>query len=468
MLRRVQQTINERGLIRPGMNIVVGVSGGADSTALLYALWFLQDRLKFHLSAAHLNHGLRGREADRDARAVELMCMRLNVPLTVKKESVLETRKQSGISFEMAAREARQDFFRDVLKKYKANAVAVAHTRNDQVETVFMRILQGTGIDGLGGIQYTNEPVPGLPVIRPMLDVSRSMLEEFLNRHQLGWREDQSNRDQQYLRNKIRHVILPNFEAQGITGVSQALIRLSEIMREESSLIDRQTQVMLKKCRAGKTDGSLSVEKVGKLSVAEQRRVLRAWMVSCGVSERGVDFAVIERMRRLLDQAEGHPLQLHEMCRVIRKGGRLICETKSLESISLAIEPTRIAVPGKTIIGHSGLVVSVSSCRGFIRMKQRIGKYPATLFLKREPDCIPELVLRSRREGDSISPTGMSGRVSVKELMINAKVPATERSTVPVLVAGDVVVWIAGYRVAASHAVVGPRAPAWKLVIERK
>jgi len=470
MLRRVQQTIIERGLIRPGLKIVAGVSGGADSTALLYALWFLQDKLKFRLYAAHLHHGLRGREADQDARAVEMMCTRLNVPLMVKKEAVYATRKLGGISFEMAAREARQDFFRDVLKKYRADAVAVAHTRNDQAETVFMRILQGTGIEGLGGIHYRNEPVPGLPVIRPMLDVSRSMIEEFLRRHQLGWREDRTNRDQQYLRNKIRLAILPHIESLGFPHVSQSLIRLAEIMREESALIGRQAPVLLKKSQSGKNDGSLNVDNVSKLSTAEQRRVIRLWLVSCGLGERPADFSVIERTRRLLlhGREESHSLQINEMYQVMRKSGRMQFRKNHREQVSSTMDPIRLNIPGKTIIGQSGLVVSVNACHGFVRTEQKIGAFPATLYMKRENKCIPELVLRSRRKGDSMTPTGMTGRVSVKELMINAKVPAEERASVPVLVSGDEVVWVAGYRVSADHAVTGPRSPAWKLVIERK
>lgn len=467
MLRRVQQTLIERGLIRPGMKIVAGVSGGADSTALLYALWFLQKRLNFKLCAAHLHHGLRGREADRDAWAVELMCLKLNVPLIMKKEALRDTRMKAGVSLEMAARQARREFFRDVLASLSADAVAVAHTRNDQVETVLMRILQGTGIEGLGGMQYRNEPAPGLPVIRPMLDVSRNMIEQFLSRYQLSWREDRTNRDQRFLRNKIRHAILPYLEAQGITHVATSLIRLAEIMREESVLINHQARAMLRKCRAGKTDGSLSVEKIGKLSVAGQRRVFRAWLASYGIGERTAEFSVIERMRRLLGHEKGHHLQVSETCRILRKGGRLHCRIEESVSVPVTIQPTRIAVPGKTVVGSSGLVVSVSPCRGFIRMRQEIGTYPATLYMKREPGCIPDLVLRSRREGDNISPTGMSGRIYVKELMINAKVPASERAAIPVLVSGDEIIWVAGYRVAAAHAVAGPRAPAWKLVIER-
>lgn len=468
MLRRVQQTIIERGLIRPGFKIVAGISGGADSTALLYALWFLQDRLKFRLYAAHLHHGLRGAEADLDARAVEMMCTRLNVPFTEKKESVRETRKLNGVSFEMAAREARQDFFLDVLKEYHADVVAVAHTRNDQAETVFMRILQGTGIEGLAGIQYRSEPVPGLPVIRPMLDVSRGMIEEFLNRHQLGWREDRTNRDQHYLRNKIRHAILPNIESLGFPHISQSLIRLAEIMREESAVISRHTPAMLKKCQSGKTDGSLNVDKIRKLSIAEQRRVIRLWFVSCGIGERMTDFSMIERTRRLLGQKEGHQHPISDVHQVVRKNGRLHCRKKDRESVSSTIEPTRLTIPGKTLIGQSGLLVSVKACRGFVRTKSKIGSFPATLYMKRETDRIPRLVLRSRREGDSMTPTGMNGRVTVKELMINAKVPAGERAAVPVLVCGKDVIWVAGYRVAANYAVAGPHSPAWKLVIERK
>jgi len=450
MLRRVQQTIIERNLIRPGMHVVAAVSGGADSIAMLYALWFLRGRMKFHLSAAHLHHGLRGRDADRDALHVALVCSRLGIPCKVDHEAVALTRRRSGVSLEMAAREARQAFFLRMLETNHAHVIAVAHHRDDQVETVLMRLMGGSGIDGLSGMEYRATPASGLTVIRPMLDVSRIMIETFLKRHRIAWRNDRTNRDAVHVRNRIRHRVIPFLEKQGFSGINQSLVRLAEIMREESHFLHKQT---VSKYRACRIDGGrkLNRDRLMKCSVAEQRRVIRHWLIEAGAGAREMDFALIQRIRHLLSVKQHGPVLLDRSLQVVIEGRVLMIRTTGRNVAKAVIAPTKLKVPGETRLELGRFVV----------------KYPAEAHIRRDKDT-PAMILRSRRPGDRIQPVGMDGTVTLKSLFIDHKVPARDRENVPVLEIGGSVVWVAGYRVAKQWSVPSPKSPSWRIRVEKQ
>jgi tRNA(Ile)-lysidine synthase len=462
VLRRIEHTIRERDLIRPGMHVIAGVSGGADSMALLYALWFLAPRLGFQLSATHLHHGLRGEAADGDAALVEEICAKLKIPCHVKREDVTRKRKRPGVSFEMAAREARHDFFREALAQRAGDVVALAHHRDDQAETVLMRLLCGCGIEGLGGMDYRAEPASGLPVIRPMLDVSRATIEVFLRRFHLAWREDHTNRDPCYLRNRIRRHTVPFLAQNGFPGVTDALVRLADIMREEAAWLDRQTAKALAGCLR---DDALSLSHFRRLSIAEQRRVLRAWFSRRAVSERAVDFAVTERLRRKFADDKGS-VSFPGGCRVAWKSGLAKIEADWPMEKPESMTPVSIQVPGETLLPDVEMVVSVRPDRGFRRTEGDRSKRPQVGYVRRMPGAAPAFVMRSRREGDRIAPTGLDGSVSIKRLLINEKIPREERSRFPLLTVGDEVVWVPGYRVARAWAVPSAMSPSWRIELQ--
>jgi len=467
MLRRVQQTILDRNIISKGAHVVAAVSGGADSTALLYALWFLRDRLSFRLSAAHLHHGLRGKDADRDAEFVEQLCARLRIPLRL--ECVVPgTLERRGESIEMAARKARHDFFQRTLLEFQADVVALAHHRDDQAETVLMRILSGSGIDGLGGIDYVSEPKPGLKVIRPMLDVSRKQIEQFLRTHRRLWREDQSNQSREFMRNRIRNMILPRMEKEGFPGVAQSLVKIADIMREETVVLAKQTRQLAKRCIKPGHPNVLRADRVARLPVAEQRRVLRFWLADCFAGERSLDFQRVEKIRGMLSDRGVLVFALNPSSVVRKMGKTLLIERTAQKKNETEMAPVKLRVPGVTMLEDEGLIVTVKSSTGFKKLVQRIGHFPSVAYIKRDSEKSPELILRSRRPGDRLKPTGMSGSISLKDLLINQKIPAGLRATVPVLVCGSEIVWVAGYRVAQSWSVTNSRSPSWRVRIVKK
>ena len=464
MLRRVHQTIVQRKMIRRGMHVVAAVSGGADSMAMLYALWFLRDKLGFQLSAAHLHHGLRARSADRDVSHVTATCARLGISCVVEYEAVGQARKRTGVSIEMAAREARHAFFRKTLRSLNADTMALAHHRNDQAETVLMRLLTGGGLEGLAGMDYVSVPAEGVPVIRPMLDVSRHEIEGFLERHRISWREDPSNQTSDFLRNRIRNRIMPFLAKQGFAGVMPSLNRLADIMREESALATKQTKAALSHCLADKHGNKLKTARIAALSVAEQRRLLRLWLAGREMGERGLDYATIERLRRLIHHHHG-AVALSGEWRVENNGRHVELRRETPVAAKKTLGNIPLSVPGITSLPEYGLIITITAETGYQRNKQLIGRYPAEAFMTRT-NKIPALLIRGRKAGDRMAPVGMSGSVLLKELFVNQKIPAAARDNIPVLECDGEIVWVAGYRIARRWAVPSPKARSWKIRID--
>lgn len=459
MMARVEKTIRERNLIAPGMHVLAGVSGGVDSVVLLYVLWCLQKRIAFRLSAVHVHHGLRGREADRDAAWVKTLCERLAIRLHMNRGNVKDEQARSGSSMEMAARTVRLDAFNAIAEKIGAHVVAVAHHRDDQAETILMRLLTGSGIDGLGGMDYTSQPRQGLTIIRPLLDVSREEIETYAARVRLTWREDRSNRDPAMLRNRIRFRIMPMLIKEGFVASVASLTRFGELMREEQKLLEWRTGQLQRRCMSGTR---IRLKALSRLSIADARRVLRSWLNANIPHSRANDFEQIERLRSMLHASTSGQMMISG-AQVIRwSDGRCWME-ENARAGTVVIKPITLKMPGVTVIPESGLTVTVTASRGFSRARQTIGKYPMVVHIRREKKT-GRITVRSRREGDIIAPTGMAGRVSVKELLINQKVPAAARGMVPLLVAaGGDVVCLAGFRVSRNWAVPSSTSSSWKI-----
>ncbi|HZY63377.1 MAG TPA: tRNA lysidine(34) synthetase TilS [Edaphobacter sp.] len=230
----------DRSSIHPGDRICIAVSGGADSVALLLtthaANTAKRDSLGVGLSAAHVHHGIRADEADADQQFVETLCSRLDVPLHLHHADVPARAAQTGETIEEAARSVRYDFFRSLIASGQANSILTAHTLDDQAETVLMKILRGAWTEGLSGIHpivQISAPRPG-KILRPFLATRRAEIEAFLKERNQSWREDSTNSDTVYTRNRIRHELLPQLR-QYNPSLDQTLANLAELAREEEA-----------------------------------------------------------------------------------------------------------------------------------------------------------------------------------------------------------------------------------------
>lgn len=265
-------TIHTRALWRRAARVILAVSGGADSMAMLHALASGAGG-NLHLHVAHVHHGLRGRAADADARLVEKTAGQLRLPFHLSRVDVKALAKGRQMSPEMAAREARHAFFYKLAKRYRA-VVATAHTRDDQAETVLLRLLRGSGTDGLGGIAYKTK-IRGLPLIRPLLDVTHAEAVAFLRSRGLKWREDASNADDAMKRNRVRHELLPLLERRFNPRVRDLLVRTASVLRTDAECLSALAAAEL----ASRRGPGRSLRTAEPPATAIWRRVIYRWLL---------------------------------------------------------------------------------------------------------------------------------------------------------------------------------------------
>jgi tRNA(Ile)-lysidine synthase len=458
VLSLVHTTIVRHGLIPAGGHVLAGISGGADSVAMLYALHHLRPRLTFALTAVHVHHGLRGAEADADAEFVQVLAWRLGVPCVVEKVKVAQRARREGVSVEMAGRRARHDIFARVARDVGADRVATAHHADDQVETILLRLLRGTGLQGLGGMAPC-ATVNGLCLIRPMMEVRHAAAVSFLETHGLAWREDASNRDTALLRNRVRGELLPFLEARFSPAVRANVLRTARAVREDQTWLDQMVAPRARAARA--SGGALHADVLLRQPAAARRRVLGAWLLEQGLPAERLDFAVWERCEAWLAGAAPR-LSLPGGLHLVRTGRRLEVQ----RGVAEAAPEFVFEVPGPGVWNEPGWGMQVTATRttGFARKREgRPGPGKFVAFVDEKRRGGEPLQVRTRRAGDRMRPFGLKGSVKVQDVLVDLKVPAALRDRLPVVTCGGEIVWLPGYRVARDWAVSGPAASSLRL-----
>jgi tRNA(Ile)-lysidine synthase len=419
-------------LLRPGMRLGVGVSGGADSVALLRALAERRSELGLVLHVAHLHHGLRGEAADGDQQFVGTLAAGLGLEFHTARVDVAAEAAKSGESLEEAGRRLRYAWFRELMATVPLDAVATAHTRDDQAETVLLKFLRGAWTEGFSGIHPEVSENEGR-IVRPLLGVTRSEIESYLKQLGQSWREDATNRALEFTRNRIRHELLPELERWN-PQMREKLVQMAELAREEESWwsaeIDRLAGQLLLRGKAVRGGGraatteeaeavALDRTRLAVLAVAVQRRLLRRALRELGGT---ADFAGIEALRRLaLEGAAGEKLELAGGLRAERTPRELQLRRKG---------PAAEALPE-----YSGSVPGILDATAF-GVRLRIGA---------EADAVgKKAVVRLWRPGDRARLRYSSGPRKVSEILDRMKVTGTDRQSWPVLVVEKRVVWLRG------------------------
>ncbi len=325
MKQRVREALGRAGL--PGRGLLVAVSGGVDSSVLLHVLATLAPEIGVSLWAGHVHHGLRD-EADGDAAAVRATARALGVPICEERVDPRALREGAPSSrarptLQEASRLLRYKALAEMAREVGAHAVATAHTRDDQVETVMLRVLRGTSPDGLGGMRergpwpVANEGDPPLEIIRPLLEVSRAEVLEFAGSHGVSWREDRSNRDPHYARNRLREHWLPGLRKSFNPRLDRALVELARATREEREWLSGIEEAEAEARFEQLEDGSLRIDIKGweRLPAALARRIARRALVTMGAG-RDVSQRHLDRMLAFL--REGRPGARLELPRSLR------------------------------------------------------------------------------------------------------------------------------------------------------
>lgn len=435
LVSRVVRKIREQQLFNPGDTLIVALSGGADSTALLDLLGRLPG-FDLRLVAAHLNHCLRGEESDGD----EEFCRRLagdrGLPIEVVRVDVKNYAATDGLNLEDAGRRARILFLEQMREKYSAAAIVTAHHGDDQAETVLMRLLRGSGMTGLSGMQYRNER----GYVRPLLDISRADIEQYLIELGLAWCEDASNHDLDFLRNRIRHELLPLLE-QYNPAIRHALTATAALLSDENALMDSLTEQAFEACWYSSHDSSMvcGIVEFKAHPPALQRRMLRHACLRLAGNLEGFDHGHIESIRQLPDSPRPNArLSLPQGISAMREYDRIVLRFSTQEA-SLYTEELSIPAPGSYRLHWGGSLV-VEMCSATIDFNQ-LPADVACFEISRTP--FPWRV-RSFRAGDRIVPFGMTGRKKVKDVFIDRKIPLPDRRLIPLLFCGDNLIWIAG------------------------
>lgn len=405
----IRNAIERHGLIPPGTEVVVGVSGGADSVALLRAFQCLE----IPCTVAHLNHRLRGAASDADEQFVRALAEELGLPMAGKAVDVQALAAAEGISIEMAARQARQAFFAE----FEGAAVALAHHADDQAETFFLKLARGAGTEGLGGMDFSQQ-IGTLRLIRPMLDIPEAEIIQWLETNGFAWREDASNADETFLRNRVRHTILPLLEKELNPNIRRTLLRTMAILREEDAYLDATA--------ATRTETAAIL----KQPLALQRRIVRRWLFENGAETAGFD--AVEQILALLDRAEGSAVfELNQRQRVVVEYGVPRFETDDFQPP----EP--------------GWHLTVEAGTGWRRDHGRgAGCLPAEASFDAEKVAEAPIEVRGWMPGDRMQPLGMTGTRKLQDIFTDLKIPQAQRPAIPVVLCRGEIIWLPGYRTA--------------------
>jgi tRNA(Ile)-lysidine synthase len=445
----VLATIERRGLISPGERVAVGVSGGPDSVALLHILHELSAELRIELHVAHLNHGLRGAEADEDSQYVLELADSLRLSATVEKRDVAAMARDGGMSLEHAARVARYEFLEKAADACGASKIAVGHTSDDQVETVLLHLLRGAGPEGLAGMP----PARGR-IIRPLFDAARQDVEDYCASKGLAPRLDSSNLSRDFARNRIRLDLMPLLERDH-PALRRHLFRVAEIVREENSFLRdiavRELERMSLKCEDGEI--VISARRLSRRPVALQRRIVREALRLLLEDLRHIEHGHVEALRTLAVGKGGREVHLPRGLRARLQGGRLFISArpKPVEE-PIQVEWARpelrewvLSIPGVTPLPELGLEIEAALVPASDARIPEPDPHVAWLDYSRisEP-----LTARTWRRGDRFHPLGAAGSTKLQDFFVNAKVPREQRGRIPIVVCGQTIAWIVGYRLA--------------------
>jgi tRNA(Ile)-lysidine synthase len=460
--------IRKQDLLRPGDRVGVAVSGGSDSVALLRLLLELRKELGIVLSVVHLNHKLRGAESDADQKFVSDLTTAYKLTLHATSADVTKHAGESRLSLEAAARELRYEYFEQLLQDGLLDKVATGHTLDDQAETILMRLIRGTGMRGLRGIQPRLEAETdegSKEIIRPLLSARRSELRAYLASLGQTWREDSTNLEPKYTRNRVRQLLLPLLEHEFNPSIAQNLAELAEIARAEEDYWESevegwmgtvvqwaparpkpQSYIPLTQLTSPSNSPVAPHEPMNAIvdrnwllsePLALQRRAIKSVGDYAGVS---LEFKHVEEILRFAaGEGAGNQLTLPGGWSVIREGGSLEFKAADLETPLETAYEYSLSVPGEVEIKEAGLRLRVA-CVDPGSASEYAGDE-----LFDAARLSQTLVVRNWRPGDRFWPAHTKGPKKIKELLQEKHVPQAERRLWPVVVSGDEIVWVRGF-----------------------
>lgn len=444
LLEQVKRTIDRYHLLDKGDRLIVGVSAGVDSMVLLHLLNTYRQEFDLSLIVAHINHGLRPKESEKEAELVQKESERLGLTFEYGQFNVKEFQKVGGISLQDAARKIRFHFFNVLLQKYNANKIALGHNADDQVETVLLRLMRGSGLKGLKGML----PIREGRVIRPLLEVWRREIESFAEEMKIPYLLDSSNLKKNYLRNRLRLTLIPLIEKEYQPNFKKIVLKTSTILREENDYLERGAEEAYQKIVREEKDAlSFKFSEYQFLHPAIQWRIIqkmlgRIYSGETVIEEReGMEVdQIYKKFHQLLpsffiELPHGVSLEKRYDLVLIGKGWVKPVPPFEVELIS----------PGRNYVEEIKREVVIEETSRDDKFKDLYG-LPDIALLDYQSLQFP-LKMRNFRPGDRFRPLGVKGTQKLKEFFIDHKIPKFERPRIPLLISGEMIAWIVGYRI---------------------
>ncbi len=443
LLSQIKRAIERYHLVEKGDRVIVGVSGGVDSMVLLHLLNACREAFDLYLIVAHVNHGFRPGESEKEAELVRTEAARFGFPFEYGQFQVREFQKKGGLSPQDAARKIRFRFFYDLLQKHHAQKIVLGHHADDQVETLLLRLIRGAGLQGLKGMLPIREGV----VIRPLLEVWEEEIQSFATEKKIPFLSDSSNLKKDYLRNRIRLTLIPLIEREYQSNFKEILLRTSTILREENDYLEKEAKAAYQKVVREKGETlSFKFSEYQFLHQAIQWRVIRKilekirdWGVAVEEGERSDIHRVFQKLHQsspsfLLELSGGAWVEKRYDAVLLGKGKLKLFLPFDVELIS----PGRTFIPemGKEVVTEAADREKFDEDHG--QINTAVMDYGSLQF---------PLRMRNFRPGDRFYPLGAEGTQKLKEFFIDHKIPKFERPKVPLLVSGGRIVWVVGYRI---------------------
>lgn len=453
-VRELRSSIERHGLFAPGSRVVLGVSGGADSIAMLHGLAALarQDDFPLALHVAHLNHGIRAEEAEADETFVREQAASLGVPCSVERVDVPAEAARQKVSIEEAARFARYAFFERVCLQADAKTVAVAHHADDNAETMVHRVFRGTGLRGLSGIRPLRRlsPQSDVVLVRPMLSMRRGRIEAFLTDAGLAWRHDSTNDATKMTRNRIRHDVIPLIEQVVNPQAVDALMRLAAQAAAMDEYLSETAERVLESVIVDRDGDGLALD----ASVLTRKR----WIVQCevirlairgfGIGEQDLGYRHVASVAELAaDPTSGKVLHLPGNLHATKSYGRLIL-ARPTDDLPAPFAEVALTVPGRTVLPEQHLEIEATTepVGDGAAVDPRTQRTNGEEWLDWDALSKP-LMVRAPRAGDRFQPLGMTSDKKVAEFLVDEKVPKTQRRQIAVLCDQTGPVWVIPVRI---------------------
>lgn len=439
MLQKVINTIEKYKMISNNDKVIVGVSGGPDSLALLHILKSIQNKYNFRLYAAHVNHNLREEESKKDELFVKKTCNEWGIPLYIENANIYKISKERKLTLEETGREVRYNYFNEIMKKIDAQRIAVAHNANDNAETILMNMIRGSGLDGLSGINPVRDYI-----IRPLIKIERCEIEEYCKVNELNPRIDSSNLDKVYIRNKVRLELIPYIKKEFNQSIIGTINRMGQLISNDSAYIQEHVSKILDEVIIKQAEEyiSINLDKISRQSSLIIPRVIRGAIKRLLGHLTEFEHINIEQVINLINFGRvGSTICLPKGLKVVKSYKEIIITTSS-DIYKEKRYNYFVNIPDSVFINETNGTL-ISEVVKVEDIETELDNY-TQLF---DYDKINgDLYIRNRNTGDIFSPKGMKGTKKLKEYFIDEKIPRHKRCQIPVVAIGNEIVWIIGYR----------------------